>query len=392
MNNSPLASHTDPFVNEITRLRALMDSSQSALFLLQPVFGDAGEITDFIFTIANKTGASFVDQPPEALIGEPHSRWFPRYKTNGIFEHYCRAFYHQEPLQIEHHYIHNGTDRWLTLVADRFGDELRVTFLDITENKRTQHQLEATIHQIKNSNENLEQFAYIASHDLQEPLRKLQAFGDVLQSQFADSLVDGEIDLVRRIQNSARRMQVLVRDLLTYSRLSTQTEPFENVSLERLIKEVISDLEISISEQKATVQVSALPNLLGNPLRLRQLFQNLIANSIKFQKVDQKPLIQITARHSEPGELPDELQNQTQRLFLLIEITDNGIGFDEKYKSRIFQPFQRLESRSTYSGTGIGLAICKKVAEIHGGAIDVTSRIGQGSTFKIFLPIYGQTA
>ncbi|GAB3914304.1 hypothetical protein GCM10028803_59510 [Larkinella knui] len=367
-----------------------MDSSQSALYLLKPVRDEQGEITDFIFTIANKTLAAFIGQEPQRLIGELHSRWFPRYKTNGIFEHYCRALAHHEPLQLEHHYKSEDMDRWLTVVANRYEDELSVTFLDITENKRIQHQLEATIHQIRNSNENLEQFAYIASHDLQEPLRKLQAFGDVLQSQFADSLVDGEVDLVRRIQNSAKRMQVLVRDLLTYSRLSTQSEPFENISLARLIKEVLGDLEMSIMEKKAAVEVGPLPNLLGNPLRLRQLFQNLVANAIKFQKADQKPRIQIRARYPKPDEMPEELRNQTQRLFLLIEVADNGIGFDEKYKARIFQPFQRLESRSAYSGTGIGLAICKKVAEIHGGTIDVTSQIGQGSTFKVFLPVYEQ--
>ncbi|GAB3266196.1 hypothetical protein GCM10027347_34030 [Larkinella harenae] len=369
-----------------------MDSSQSALFLLQPVRDEEGIITDFIFTIVNKTLANFLGQEPSAIVGQPHSRWFPRYQSNGIFEHYCRAFDEAQPLEIEHHYQNDGTDSWITLIADRFGDELRVTFLDITKNKRTQYQLESTIHQIKNSNENLEQFAYIASHDLQEPLRKLQAFGDVLQSQFADSLVDGEVDLVRRIQNSAKRMQVLVRDLLTYSRLSTQTEPFEPVSLSQLIKEVLSDLEVTITERKATVRVAPLPNLLGNALRLRQLFQNLITNAIKFQKSDQKPLVQISARHPDLQELPEELRNQSERVFLLIEVADNGIGFDEKYKARIFQPFQRLESRSSYSGTGIGLAICKKVAEIHGGTVDVVSQVGQGSTFKIFLPAYSQNA
>ncbi|RCR67255.1 two-component sensor histidine kinase [Larkinella punicea] len=390
MDKPPQDSTQDPLVTEISRLRALMDSAQSALFLLQPVRNDQGEITDFRFTIINKKLAAFVDQEPSALLGELHSRWFPTYKTNGIFDHYCRAMTQNEPLKLEHHYNSDGMDRWLTVVANRFGDDLRVTFLDITENKRIQHQLEATIHQIRNSNENLEQFAYIASHDLQEPLRKLQAFGDVLQSQFADSLADGEVDLVRRIQNSAKRMQVLVRDLLTYSRLSTQTEPFENISLARLIKEVLGDLEMSISEKKAIVKVSPLPNLLGNPLRLRQLFQNLVANAIKFQKADQKPEIQINARYPEVEELPEELRSQAQRLFLLVEVADNGIGFDEKYKSRIFQPFQRLESRSAYSGTGIGLAVCKKVAEIHGGAIDVSSQVGKGATFKVFLPVYGK--
>ncbi|MGA0556438.1 ATP-binding protein [Larkinella sp. VNQ87] len=369
-----------------------MDSSQSALLLLHPVRDEQEQITDFRIVVANKTVAAFVGQEPDVLLGELHSRWWPDYKSNGIFEHYCRALSQHKPLELEHHYQNDGADRWLTLVADRFGNDLRVTFLDITENKRIQHQLEATIHQIRSSNENLEQFAYIASHDLQEPLRKLQAFGDVLQSQFADSLVDGEVDLVRRIQNSAKRMQVLVRDLLTYSRLSTQTEPFETVSLARLIKEVLGDLEVAINEKHATVRVAALPNVLGNPLRLRQLFQNLIGNAIKFQKPDQKPLIQVTARHPEPTELPEELREQSQRLYVLVEVTDNGIGFDEKYKARIFQPFQRLESRSAYSGTGIGLAICKKVAEIHGGTVDVSSQVGHGSTFKVYLPIYGHNA
>ncbi|GAB3994898.1 hypothetical protein GCM10028807_33650 [Spirosoma daeguense] len=240
---------------------------------------------------------------------------------------------------------------------------------------------------LRHSNENLRQFAQIASHDLQEPLRKIQTFSDVLLNQFLDNLADGERDMIRRIQKSAHRMQMLVKDLLTYSQIATNRDAPVPVNLSTVVTDVIGDLEIAISERQAKIDAAKLPTLLGSSSRYGQLLQNLIANALKFAKPDQPPLIVIRAQLSQPTQLPPTLQHRPDS-FWLITVSDNGIGFDEKYKDRIFNPFQRLHDTKSYSGTGIGLAICQRVVESYGGAIDVTSQPGIGSVFKIYLPTY----
>jgi light-regulated signal transduction histidine kinase (bacteriophytochrome) len=172
-----------------------------------------------------------------------------------------------------------------------------------------------------------------------------------------------------------------------YSQLATQRDPLKPVALTSILDDVLSDLEIVITENKATVDVLPLPTVLGSSSRLHQLFQNLIANALKFRRPGQPLVIQISAQPAQPDELPIELQGQSSP-FWLVTVADNGIGFDERYKIRIFHPFQRLHDPALYSGTGIGLAICQRVAENHGGAIDVNSQPGEGSTFKVFLPVY----
>jgi PAS domain S-box-containing protein len=271
------------------------------------------------------------------------------------------------------------------------------TVTDITESQQYRQELERQTeelqrsnNELRQSNESLRQFAHIASHDLQEPLRKIQAFTDVLQSQFQDNLSEGERDMTQRIQKSAHRMQLLVKDLLTYSQITTQRDPFIPVDLNNVAEDVVSDLEIAITEKGATVAIGQLPTVLGSASRLRQLVQNLIANALKFIQPTQSPVVSVSARLAKPDELPDHLRTQPNP-FWLLSIVDNGLGFNEKYKDRIFQPFQRLHTLSQYSGTGIGLAICQRVSESHGGAIDASSQPGKGSTFKVFLPVFSDS-
>ena len=233
-------------------------------------------------------------------------------------------------------------------------------------------ELSAANIELKKTNQELESFAYVASHDLQEPLRKIQAFGDLLKTQQAAYLTESGKDLLDRMQTSTGRMQALIRDLLTYSQVNNARQPFEPVSLSDIINDVINDLDDIIQEKQAQVVADPLPDITGSRFQLQQLFQNLLSNALKFQPAGNRPVIRITAVSSESG--------------LTIQVIDNGIGFDSRFKDQIFKMFQRLNATNQFKGTGIGLAICKRVVENHGGTITVDSILDQGTTFTIFLP------
>lgn len=248
-------------------------------------------------------------------------------------------------------------------------------------------QLVASNYDLRRSNENLEKFAYIASHDLQEPLRKIQSFGDILKAQYTDELGDG-VDYLERMQTAASRMSLLIKDLLTFSRISTRQEMTASVSLNQVVAEVLDTLEVAIEQSGAQIQVGTLPRIPGDESQLRQLFQNLLSNSLKFRRAETVPVITIQAERVKAQELPASVRpGRLVPDYHQINVSDNGIGFDEKYIDRIFQVFQRLHTRNEFAGTGIGLAICEKVVTNHGGAITATSKPGQGATFIVYLPI-----
>lgn len=232
--------------------------------------------------------------------------------------------------------------------------------------------------ELTRSNEELQQFAFIASHDLQEPLRKIKTFGDRLKSFCGDALNEQARDYLERMQNAARRMQALIEDLLILSRVTTRAQPFVLVNLVQITQEVLSDLEVLIQQTGGRVEVGDLPTIQADPLQMRQLMQNLIANALKFHRQEQPPVVKVYTQFTTGLDKTE---------FCLIIVEDNGIGFDEKYLDRIFNVFQRLHSRSEYDGTGIGLAICRKIAERHSGNITARSKVGQGATFTISLPV-----
>jgi signal transduction histidine kinase len=235
--------------------------------------------------------------------------------------------------------------------------------------------LENTNAELERSNRELEDFASIASHDLQEPLRKIQAFGDRLA--IATDLSDDSQLYLDRMLSAAGRMRVLIDDLLSYSRVTTKAKPFKRVSLKRIVQEVISDMEIRIGETGTKIRVSQLPAIEADVTQLRQLFQNLISNAIKFRSEGAEPRIKIYSTVDTTG----------GRNTVTVSVADNGIGFDQKYEDRIFTIFQRLHGRNEYEGTGIGLAVVRKIAERHGGTVAAKSKVGEGSRFDIILPI-----
>lgn len=248
------------------------------------------------------------------------------------------------------------------------------------------------------SNNDLEQFASVASHDLQEPLRKIRTFGDRLKTVDGAALSPAGADYLDRMQHAAARMQVLINDLLAYARVSADPPSAVSVDLAALTRAVLSDLETQVARSGGRVTVGPLPTIEGDPLRLRQLLQNLLSNALKFRRSEALPVVTISAalRPSEAAEDTEEAEategagpdaGAAPPAWLHLSVRDNGIGFEPKHAERIFEVFKRLHGRGAYEGTGIGLALCRQIAERHGGHITATGVPGQGATLRVTLPL-----
>lgn len=251
---------------------------------------------------------------------------------------------------------------------------------EIEERKRLEDKAVKYADDLQNSNKELEQFASVASHDLQEPLRKIQAFSDRLVTKYRDQLDNNGKEYIDRIQFSAGRMRHLIEDLLTFSRVSSRGKPFVPVDLNNIVKGVLVDLELRIHETNADVSIDHLPTIDADELQMRQLFQNLLGNALKFHRPGTTPHLQVKWRSP-----PDSILDEPTHCELIF--SDNGIGFENQYAERIFQLFQRLHGRGEYEGTGMGLAICKKIVERHQGTITAAGIPGEGATFIVRLPI-----
>jgi light-regulated signal transduction histidine kinase (bacteriophytochrome) len=267
-----------------------------------------------------------------------------------------------------------------------------IIFKDITERKRAEESLAQKAAELARSNAELEQFAFVASHDLQEPLRKIQSFGDRLKARCDASKLGEGRDYLDRMQNAAARMQKLIDDLLTFSRVISATQPFRSVDLGNIAREVLVDLEVLIEKTHAQVTVGDLPTIDADPSQIRQVLQNLIGNALKFQAPDAVPIVSIQAEMVDRQALLDAYPlkrlhgGNLDDQFCLLAVHDNGIGFDEQYLEKIFAVFQRLHGRGEYEGTGVGLAVCRRITDRHGGAITARSRPGEGATFVVILP------
>ncbi|HXI52557.1 MAG TPA: ATP-binding protein [Candidatus Saccharimonadales bacterium] len=337
-------------------------------------------------TFVNPAAAKITGWKVEELVSKLESEVFHRLAANP-----ADAAEQTTPADYQLFYRKDGTSFPAEYVRTPIREKDKevgavVIFKDITERKRAEETLSRKAAELARSNAELEQFAYVASHDLQEPLRKIQAFGDRLKTKCdAVNLQDGR-DYLERMQSAAARMQTLINDLLTFSRVISASQPFVPVDLNQVVKGVLSDLEVRIEQKKATVEVGELPSIEADPLQMRQLLQNLIGNALKFQTPNSHPVVKIHARllKSPFAGTPEEDPYAEQCEFT---VEDNGIGFDEKYLDKIFAVFQRLHGRNEYEGTGVGLAVCRRITDRHGGTITARSKQGEGAKFIVTVPV-----
>ena len=256
------------------------------------------------------------------------------------------------------------------------------TYQDISDAEHHAQRMQEYTEKLERSNRELQEFAYVASHDLQEPLRKITAFGDRLQSRYAETLPPEGHLFIDRMQSAARRMSRLIGDLLSYSRVTSNPHPFRRVDLAIILADVQADMQIAIEESGVRFDVGPLPTIDADATQIGQLLQNIFANAIKFRKADAPPVITIrSTQHTVASD------NEETTAFVTLTISDNGIGFDNAYKQQIFKIFQRLHGRMEYEGTGIGLATCRKIVERHHGTIDACGVLGEGVTMTITLPV-----
>jgi PAS domain S-box-containing protein len=334
-------------------------------------------ITDAFFTVDRHWRFTYVNTRSEEVLRKSrdellgHSLWelFPAAVGSEFERHYRHAMETGESVFFEARY--EPLDNWLEVSAYPSEEGLAVYYRSIRERKEAQQKLQAAMEELERSNRELQDFAFVASHDLQEPLRKIQAFSDRLVNRSAH-LSEQDRDYLARMQSAAGRMQQLIEDLLSYSRVTTRAKPMATCPTNTIVSEVLTDMEASIAREQAQVQVGELPDTLGDATQLRQVFQNLLSNAIKFHATDVIPDIKVYA------------EEMTDDAWTLV-VSDNGIGFDERYAEKLFHPFQRLHQREGFAGTGIGMAIVKKILDRHGATVAVRSQPGAGTTFRIRL-------
>ncbi|WP_080238671.1 PAS domain-containing sensor histidine kinase [Spirosoma rigui] len=367
-------------------LTQLVDTSMSGIAVYKALRDEQNQIIDFQSVLFNPAAATTMGEFGDELYALTLRQRFTDDTYPGLFEQLVQVVQEGTSFRTEFYYI--SVDKWLDLLITRLDDGFLLLFNDVSDQHQHRRQLEQANLELQRSNDNLQQFAYVASHDLQEPLRKIRSFGDMLMGQYGPALGTDGTAMIERMQVAAGRMSTLIIDLLAYSRISTHRDPFRLFSLRNLLNDICEDLSLTINESSAEIHIDELPDVLGDAVQIRQLFQNLLSNALKFRQPDQPPVVRITSRYVAASSLPADtmpLPGDSPR-FLEITIADNGIGFDDKYRDRIFQVFQRLYPQSKYSGTGVGLAICRKVVENHGGTIHVASRVGEGATFRVYLP------
>ncbi len=366
-------------------LASVTRETLTAILVHEAIRDTAGQITDYRITFANPKAAEWMQYSVAELLTKTLSDVYPGVMQSYFAQHYQQVIETGQPARFEQRV---GSE-WFDFSVAKLGDGFVASAVNTTQSHQQRRQLEALNRELTRSNENLQQFAYVASHDLQEPLRKIQAFGDLLQQQYGRQFSPDAQDIIHRMQSAAQRASTLIRDLLAYSRVSTERQPHKRLSLTTVLTDVLEDLDFALHEVGGQVEAAELPTLPGDQVQLRQLFHNLLSNAIRFRQPNQPPVITIEAESVGADALPADrigVVKLPDQPFWKITVQDNGIGFDAQHNERIFQLFQRLHGKSRYAGTGIGLAIARRVAENHGGFIAAESTPGAGATFSVYLP------
>lgn len=375
---------------EITEQKTLLDNilkhSANGISVTRVIRDAEGDLIDGQTILANDAAIQLTGIPREIYLSKRALELDPEITQTPYFQMLNKTLVTGDP-QLAQYYF-DSAERWLEITVSRLDhDHLITIFTDVTPAKEAQIRQQQLVEELKRSNQNLEEFVYSASHDLKEPIRKIYFFTEQLKERLNELLNKDHSRLLERVEKAAKRMGILVDDLLEYSHISKGMEKPEEIDLNNKLQVVLEELELTIHEKRAHIEVGILPTIKGHRRQIQQLFQNLIGNSLKYSKPGITPHISVMSRIV----LGDEFRHRLPTIdpvqsFYLIEVADNGIGFEQKDAERIFNIFTRLHGNAEYSGNGVGLSIVRKVAENHGGYLWAESEPDKGSTFKVLLP------
>jgi signal transduction histidine kinase/CHASE3 domain sensor protein len=383
--NEKLRSQNEELTKTEAFLEGILRSTKNVILTFKPLFDDTGAIANFELLFVNRVTNGIIDLPEAELVGKPISEVSPILFNSRGFEQMAKCYTGDRAVEVNINYGDSTSQTWLQGTAIRWHNVVTLNLTDVSRMVRAEQGLKRRNVQLKRTNEELESFNRVASHDLQEPLRKIQMFiSRVFESEESMFSKEGGYYL-NKIQGAAERMQSLIVNLLAYSKIDNTHENFEEADLNLILKKVMDDLAFAIRESGAKIEYQDLPVVKGVAFQLEQLFSNLVSNALKYRRPDAPQKIVIRAERKHRKQIAEDFAKISRNYFKL-SIIDNGIGFGIDNAEKIFEVFQRLHPRNEYSGNGIGLAICKKIVQNHMGHIYAMADPGQGATFVIYLP------
>jgi PAS domain S-box-containing protein len=369
----------------------VLNSSPNAIQVLDAIRDEEGQrIIDFQWRYHNLILQSYF--PERDLLGKTLSVEYPASTKNGLIDKLKEVVLQGEWVDFDHLYEQNGFHTHFNACAVRLEDSVVLTMQDVTQRVQNEEKVRAlnkTLEQknrhLESMNEQLSTFAFVASHDLREPLRKISYFINAMMEVDGEQLCEKSKVYMQKVLLSLQRMNTMITDVLKYSKTNSNGEDFGDVDLNNVLTIATNDLSEAIKEKKAVISSNNLPKIRGNKIQLIQLFENLVSNAIKFHNPGQPPEIDVIGSLMK-GKKIRQKDADAEKNYAVISVSDKGIGFEETYSSKIFQMFQRLHGITEYPGTGMGLAICKRIVENHGGFMAVRSKPGEGSTFSCYFP------
>jgi|GEM_PF-811270 len=366
-------------------LESILNTTQNGIVYYRAV-RENEKIVDFKIEYANEIIHELLGADPKKVIGKRLGEANSFAQNQEVFSSYIKVVETGAPVQFEYHYHHHNLDRWLYLSIAKLGDGITVSFQNIGELKGYEDDLKKNIYALEQSNRELEEYAYAASHDLQEPLRKIRTFGSILYEKQKANLDEKSRDHLEKIIQSTERMSMLIKDLLSFSELKEKNE-FVTTDLNVIFENVLKDMEVTIAQKKAVITHDPLPEINAIPVQINQLFYNLVNNALKFSKKELPLHLDVSCKVVNSNDVKDVPGLQPATPYYEIIFSDNGIGFSQEYAIQIFGLFKRLNDKSSYAGSGIGLSLCKKVVNNHGGVIAANGKEGIGAQFYIYLPV-----
>jgi signal transduction histidine kinase/CHASE3 domain sensor protein len=373
-------------------LDSVLDTTPSSIVVYEAIT-EADRVIDFKIIHANKNSEDLSVVYSRFKVGSTLLQAVPNAKKLGIYENFIDVLQSGKNLEFDFDYENNGVKRWYKVALNKLNNGISASMTDITDIVKTSEELatanrklERKNRQLEQSNQELASFSYVASHDLQEPLRKIQGFSNRIIEVEAEKFSATAKDYFERIISAANRMQNLIDALLNFSRTNTQDQVFEVTDLNIILNEVKIALKENIDDKQASFVTDVLPTIPVIPVQIHQLFLNLIGNAIKYNKPGVPPIVKISVDVVKTA-LDNGAELDPAFSYWKISFEDNGIGFEQQYENKILELFQRLHGRTEYSGTGIGLAICKKIVQNHNGVIKAIGTPGVGAIFSIYFPV-----